>query len=151
MSNQRPRRPFIVTVLALAVLILSAVKLAGVYAGLTRWSTLASLSLSIPLPILMALDGVWGIFWLGVAFGLWRCAGWARRATLVAFPLYTLATIVQQAIFARGTYERGRLLFVTGALILLSALVMFVLTRPRIRHAFWPGRPELEVKETQER
>ena len=136
------RRPTAVTWLAIAVFLLSVVNLGGVYAGLTRRSVFATLDLSLPIWVIAASGGVWGIVWLAVTWGLWRLRPWARRAMLAVFPLYEIITIGRQVIFAQGPYESGRLPFAVGVAILLVLAISFTLTRPRIRRAFEPDHEE---------
>lgn len=139
---KRPNRPLIVTWLALAVLLLSAANLAALAGGIVRRTVLAPLDLSVPLGILIGLRVLWGVIWLAVAVGLWWCIPWARLVTLVAFPIYELVFIGQQALFAQGGYERGRLPFAIGLGLLATGIILFILTRPRVRDAFAHPAPD---------
>jgi hypothetical protein len=132
----RPKRPLAVTMLAVVVLLLSATNLIGAYAGLSRWPTFASFSLSIPLGALIALHGLWGLVWLAVAWGLWRAARWSRGAALVAFPLYSLMVIGEQILLVQGAYERGRLPFLVVSIVVVNLIILGVMTRPGIVRAF---------------
>jgi hypothetical protein len=135
MSPSR-KRPGVVTTLALAVLLLAVINLAGVFVAVRRWPVYEVLDLSLPLWVLTVFRAVWGLAWLTGAWGLWRMASWARRGMVVALPLYLLLVLGQQAVFVRGDYERGQLSFLAGISILSAALVAFILTRKRIRQAF---------------
>jgi len=136
MQLQQKKRPVFVTWLAWAVLILGTVNLGRVYAGWTRHDLYATLNLSLPLWLPMVSGGLWGLIWLAMAWGLWWCLPWAGRWMPVIFPIYELMVIGEQAIFARGNYERGRLAFAAGLAIILALIIGLMLNRPRIRQAF---------------
>lgn len=132
----KKNRPVFVTYLAWVVLILGMVNLGRVYDGLTRHALYASLNLSLPLWLPVLSGGLWGLIWLAMAWGLWRCLPWAGRWMPVIFPIYELMVIGEQAIFARGSYERGRLLFAVGLAISLALIIALMFNRPRIRQVF---------------
>ncbi|MBN1429598.1 MAG: hypothetical protein JXB07_14605 [Anaerolineae bacterium] len=134
--NPKDKRPPFVTLLAALVFILSVAGFAGLLVGLARRPVLSNLDLVVPLWLLLAFSGIWGIIWLGIAWGLWRLSSWTRRAAIICFIIYQIVNIGQQGLLARGDYERSQLPFVIGVAVLLSALVTFGLTRPRIRQAF---------------
>jgi hypothetical protein len=136
MQLKQKKRPAFVTWLAWAVLILGAVNLGRVYAGWTRRDVYATLDLSLPIWLPMLSGGMWGLIWLAMAWGLWRRLPWARRWMLIAFPVYELMVIGEQAVFARGAYERGRLVFAIGLAVGLTLFIGLMLNRPRIRQAF---------------
>jgi hypothetical protein len=130
------KRPVFVTWLAVAVFLLGVVNLGGVYAGISRWEVFAPLNLTLPLWALILIRGVWGLGWIVTAGGLWRLAGWARRAVLIAFPLYEAVMIGLPALLAQAGYERARLPFAAGLAVVLTAALAYGLTRMHIRQAF---------------
>ncbi len=132
----KPKRPLFVTLLAIAVFSLSAASFASLVVGLARWQIFVDLGLSLPLWLLMASGGVWGLVWLVVTWGLWRLLSWARRTTIICLIVYQVMMIGQQVLFMRGDYERDRLPFVISITILVIALVIAGLMRPRVRQAF---------------
>lgn len=136
MAPNRRKRPRAVTWLAVLVFIVGVANLLGAYGLATRWSVLANLELTLPPWALLIPAIVWGIGWLVLATGLWRLLPWARWATLIAFPLYEVMLIGRQVVFARDVYARGRLPFAAGLAVAVTAVVIFVLTRPRVRQAF---------------
>ncbi len=135
-ATDHPKRPAFVTWLAVAVFLLGTANLGGVYAGISRWAVFAPLNLTLPLWVLISIRGVWGLGWIVMAVGLWRLAGWARRAVLIAFPLYEAVMIGLQVLTAQGGYERARLPFAAGLAVALTAAVIYGLTRAHIREAF---------------
>jgi hypothetical protein len=118
------------------VLLLAVINLAGVFTAITRWPVYEALDLSLSLWTLTAFRAVWGLAWLIFAWGLRRMAPWARRGLFIALLLYLLLVLGQQAVFVRGDYERGRLPFLTGMSVLLTALAAFILTRKCVRQTF---------------
>lgn len=135
----KPKRPLLVTLLAVVVFSLSAASFASLIAGLVRWQTFVNLDMSLPLWLLTAPGAVWGLVWLAFAWGLWRLLSWARRGTIICWVAYQVMVIGQQVLFAQGDYERNRLPFAIGAAILLTALLITSLTHPRVREAFGDG------------
>lgn len=132
-ARQRPR---IVTWLALLVLLIGVANLLGAYGLLGRWRVLIGAELSLSPWGLLIPAAVWGVGWGVLAWGLWTLRPWARRATLLAFPLYELMLIGRRLVFAQSVYARGRLPCAAGLGLLATVLVITVLTRPRVRRAF---------------
>ncbi len=130
------KRPAAVTWIALLVFLLAGANLAAAGRIIARWSVYASLGLEVPIWVPLVLSAGWGGTWLIVSGELWRLKRWARRAALVLFPLYELTMIGQPLLYAQGAYTRGRLPLIVAAAIALSALVLFILTRPHVRRAF---------------
>lgn len=149
-AQRRPQRPFAVTLLALVGLLLAMLNLTGFAAGLARWSVFAPLALTIPLWMLVALEGVWGGLWLAAAVGLWRLAAWARRLALIAAPLYAIMIIAQGALLVEGDYELGRLPFTIVLAILFNVFSFAVLAGRGARRAFGARLPVRTPKESQE-
>lgn len=130
----RPRRPFAVTALALAVFLLSAANvfsalvwlarrdLPGYDSALTLWR--------------VGLAVIWAIVWVGLAVGLWRTLRPARTATIAAVALYMSIQVVLRAASAVSLYEQGRWPFLLGVGLLATGLVSFILTRPRVVATF---------------
>ena len=130
------KRPFLVTLLAIAVLLLSIANGGRGIITLARWPELGALDLSIPLWLVAASGIVWGIIWLAEAWGLWRLWPPARLAGIILFVVYPIHMLGMQAAFTRGPYERGLL----GTQVIVSAaaagLVAFILTRHGLRNLF---------------
>jgi hypothetical protein len=136
------KRPFLVTLMAVAAFLLLGANLARAGVGLARWPLLATLPESLPTEVSIGLGVVWGLAWAIEGWGLWILRSWARPAGIALFVLYQIAILSEQALFAQGPYERG---LIPGAIvmaILLSGLVAFGLTRPPIRQAFTSAHEE---------
>ncbi len=136
MRYANPKRPFLVTLLAVVVLLLAVVNGGRAIETLLHWSTLSGLDLSIPLWLVAGSGILWGAAWLVEAVGLWR--GWppARVAGMILFVLYPIHMLGMQAAFARGAYERDQLSFTAITSALVAGLVALILTRPGIRRSF---------------
>jgi hypothetical protein len=130
------KRPFLVTLLATAVLLLSIANGGRGAITLARWPELGALDLSIPLWLVAASGIVWGIVWLVEAWGLWRLWPPARLAGIILFIIYPIHMLGMQAAFTRGPYERGLLPSMAIVSALAAGLVAFILTRPRFRNLF---------------
>ena len=85
----RPKRPFGVTLLAWAVIILAVLNLIRMEQTLVQWQFLAGL---LPVsPVYLALSGlVWGLAGLPLAWGIWRGKSWAPAWTVAGILAYSL-------------------------------------------------------------
>jgi hypothetical protein len=94
------------------------------------------LSLSVSLPVLIVLGGLWAVLWIGAAWGLFRLQKWSRKMTPILFTIYEIITLGKQALFAQEAYARERLVFagIMGGLLL--GLMIVVLNHPTVREAF---------------
>lgn len=118
------------------MLLLGVANLLGVYDILSRWDVLAGLEMTLPVWGLLIPAAAWGAAWLALAWGLWTLRAWARRATLLAFPLYEVMLIGRRLVFARGAASRVRLPGAVALAVLSTALVVLILTREGTRSAF---------------
>jgi hypothetical protein len=132
----RQQRPRFVTLLALAVLLLSLINLGGAYHGLRRWGYYVSLAGTAPVGFVTALNVIWGGVWLAIGTGLWRLAPWSRHATWIGIVLYGLSRALPPWIWEGPSFERERLPFAL-MLTAFATIISFIgLTRQRIRQAF---------------
>ncbi len=140
-NRKHIQRPLAVTWLAGLVFLLGAANLSIVGVGLTRRSVFNALSLSVSLPVLITLGGLWTIVWIGTAWGLFRLKRWSRIATPVLFVVYESLSIGRQAFFAQESYARGRLGFslILGGMLL--GLIILILNHPQIRESFGRSEP----------
>ena len=141
--TERHKRPRFVTILALSVLFLSIANLWSVYSAATRSDLLSTLNLKLPLWLATASGAVWGAIWLAVAWGLWRLHPAARKATLIALPIYVLYRSGIQLIFTTSTYERNRLPFLIVVTLTLLITAIFGLTHKNVQQAFEQHRGAL--------
>jgi hypothetical protein len=132
----RTKRPFLVTLLAVVVLLLAMVNGGRTTIALTRWTALGALDLSIPLWLVAISGAVWGAIWLVEAWGLWRLWPPARPAGITLFIVYPIHMLAMQAAFTRGAYEFGLLPSMAITSALAAGLVALILTWPGIRTRF---------------
>jgi hypothetical protein len=132
----RTKRPFLVTLLAGAVLFLAIANGGRAAVALSRWPALSALTLAIPLWLVAGSGVVWGIAWLVECWGLWMLKPRARAAAMILFVLYPIHMLGMVAIFAQGAYERDRLPSAVITAAIAAGLVAFSLSRPGLRQAF---------------
>lgn len=132
----RSKRPATVTWLAVAVLFLAGVNAGRAGVPLAGWDLWSAFVLPFPLWLRMVLSGVWAVTLGSLAWGLWTLRSWARRLTLILFPLYQLYELGWRLAFVRSDYERGRLPFVVATMALATLFVVWILTGRRVRHRF---------------
>src|SRR5690554_4030523 len=99
-------RPRSVTFLALMVLSLAAFNAWGVVQGVTRYTWLTELPLSLPPAYLVGRSLVWAVAFAALAVGLWRLREWARVGTLAGFTLYLAQGWAERLLFGQTEYLR---------------------------------------------
>src|SRR5258706_14818271 len=100
------KRPGLVTLLASAVLILSALNGVRAAVGISRWGVFGAMPESFPSSAQIAIGAIWCAVWPIEAWGLWMLRAWARRAGIALFVLYQIVILGEQAIFTVALYER---------------------------------------------
>lgn len=135
-----------VTILAVGVFVLSAVKLSAAASALLNQPFFASVDLSVSLWSLVVFNGLWGVVLLGTAVALWGRQRIAYRLAIVLAPLYAAVSITWQYLFTRGEFERSLLPLHAGITLAVTGLVLFILTRKTTRSAL--GQIKNPDKET---
>lgn len=130
------QRPFSVTLLAVAVLLLAAWNTGQAIVAARQLSFMQSLGVGAPGEILIVTGVTWAIgFWLA-AIGLWRMKAWGRHWLLIAIVAYQLQGWIERLTLERTSYEvltRPAAIVVSISSILI---VWFILFLPKIRRAF---------------
>ena len=130
------RRPFSVTLLAVAVLLLALFNLLRFTQALDDAYLMIDLHLAAPLAANFSTGAMWGIGFGALSIGLCRLRRWARNGTLIAIVLYHINVWLIRLIFSQSPDEvltRP----VDAAISALSILVVWgVLFLPRVRRAF---------------
>ena len=125
------KRPFRVTLFALAVLSLALFNLARVVQAVREADLMLSHNLQAPLVANIVSGSVWAIGFGAAASGLYRLKRWARRWTLAAIVLYLINLWLIRLAFSRSSDE-----VLTrpadAAIAILSILVVWAFL-------FWPG------------
>ena len=122
-----PRRPRLVTTLAVLVLILAVWNGVRFYSALQSWSLLTELR-AHPGPFYIALTGLlWAAAGLTLFRGLWVGRSWAQKGARIYFALYLAYFWVDRLLFrpAERAQNYALLLLLQLALISLTALAFW--------------------------
>lgn len=135
-SGNRRKRPVIIICLSLVLLVLAAMNWLALFRAIGNHAVYTALAPSIPVWLLAVQAGIAGILWAGMAVVTWLKLTWSRVGVIIAIPAYSLLLLLQQALFAHGDYERGRIPFLFGVATAGSLLCWFILSRARVKQAF---------------
>lgn len=125
-----------VTLLTLAVFLLSAANLYRAVRAFQQVAFLQGLGLSVPPYYLIGASLGWGLVFMATGAGLWRRARWGRRMALVSACLYTLHTWINHLTFDASDYARLTWPFQALASALGLACVWGILMWPAARREF---------------
>ena len=131
----KPERPFLVTLLAESVLILSAYHMVRFGTALTQWNLLADLA-PLPGPLYIAVTGLfWTLILLAVALNLWFGWMWVSLTTQIAILLYGIYYWFDRLVF-QSAQPRMNWLFSLVVLILYLFFTALALGLPGSRKFF---------------
>jgi len=139
-TNHKPKRPFSVTLVALAVLTIAVIHLMRLVGTVQQWEFLASLSNSPGLPVYQALTGLaWALAAFPLAWVLWR--GWRRAPAAVRFflPAYLLYAWIDRLFVASPAVTLHRDAswpFMIGATLVSIAFILWVFSRSKVKSFF---------------
>ncbi len=132
------KRPFSVTLLALAVLIFAVVHLIRLVGAIRQWDFLQGWQGVSAL--YLALSGLgWALVGLPLAWGLWRGRPWAPPAARIAFPAYLLYAWIDRIFIANPEITLDATAswpFMVGASLISLLLVYWSLSRSKARTFF---------------
>ncbi len=124
-----PRRPFLVTLLALGVLNFTVLQFARFYLAIKQWSFIY-MTLNMGMATYIALTGfVWTLISIILLPGLWRGKYWARRLTLSTAALFTLYYWFDRLIISRGDSDTTNLVFTIIVNFLTIVIIVWILYR----------------------
>jgi hypothetical protein len=130
------KRPFGVTLLVVAVLLLAAWNAAQAAVAAQQLDFMRSLGVGVPGEIAIVTGATWAIGFLLAALGLWRLKAWGRHWTLIAIITYQLQVWIERFTLERSAYEAltrpAAVAFSIGSI----AIVWLILFLPKIRRAF---------------
>ena len=130
------KRPFIVTIFALWVLLLAAWNAFQVWSVFQRYDFMRSLDLAAEANLLMVMGVTWAIGFGLAAWGLWRLRSWGRTWMLIAIIAYQAQQWIMRFTLVRSSDEvvrRPADLFLS----LLSIVVVWgFLFIPKIRRLY---------------
>ncbi len=130
------KRPFSVTLLALAVLLFAAYNAWRVITVLQQIDFMRSLALDVQAALLIAIGGTWSIGFSLASIGLWRLKEWGRRWMLIAIAAYQIEIWIERLTLERATYEQLTRTANAIVSVLIVLLVWGFLFLPKIRRAF---------------
>ncbi len=130
------KRPFVVTIFALLVLLLAAWNAFQVWNAFQKYDDMRSLDLVTEANILIIMGLTWAIGFGLAAWGLWRLRSWGRTWMLIAIIAYQAQQWIMRFTLVRSSDEvirRPADLFLS----LLSIIVVWgFLFIPRIRRLY---------------
>lgn len=130
------KRPFSVTLLAVAVLLLAAWNAGQAVTAAQQLSFMRSLGVSVPGEMLIVTGTTWAIGFLIAAIGLWRIKAWGRHWMLIAIVAYQLQILIERFTLERSTYEALTRPAALAVSISSIAIVWLSLFLPKIRRVF---------------
>ena len=130
------KRPFVVTIFALLVLLLAAWNAFQVLSALQRYDLLRTLNLSTEANLLFVMGVTWTIGFGLAAWGLWRMRSWGRTWTLIAIIAYQAQQWIMRLSVMRSSDEVIRRPADFLLSLLSIAVVWGFLFIPKIRQRF---------------
>ena len=133
---KRYSRPFYVTLIIFGVLLfIVAPNLIRMVQAIIDWQFLANLLPISPLYLVMT-GAIWGIGGLIVSVGLWR--GWPRMRSIALWcgAAYVLYYWIDRLLLRSSSLGKSNETFVIAASIIFVGLMVFALTRPRVKLYF---------------
>ena len=130
------KRPFVVTLFSLLVLLLAAWNVFQVFSALQSYDLMRTLNLSTEANLLIVIGLTWAIGFGLAAWGLWRLRSWGRTWMLIAIVAYQAQHWIMRFALMRSPDEvirRPADLFLS----LLSIVVVWgFLFIPKIRRLY---------------
>jgi hypothetical protein len=133
--NDKPHRPFGVTLFALLVLIVAGVNFTRLILAVRNWDFLASL---LPFsPLYLVITGlIWSAGGLVLTWGLWRGSAWAPRWTMVAMLIYSVYIWYDRLVMPGYQSRNQNWPFVLSVNLLLLLAGFLILTHLKSRLFF---------------
>jgi hypothetical protein len=130
------KRPFVVTLFSLLVLLLAAWNVFQVWNAVQRYDFMRTLNVTTAANLLIVMGVTWAIGFGLAAWGLWRLRSWGRTWTLIAIIAYQAQQWIMRFTLVRSSDEvirRPADLFLS---LLSIAVVWGFLFIPKIRRLF---------------
>ena len=130
-ASSKRHRPFTVTLLALAVLLLAVYNAFRAMVAAQQFEFMQSLGVGTPAILLVVIGVAWVIGFVLAAFGLWRLRAWGRHWMLIAIVAYEINFWIARLTLERTAYEQlTRPADAIVTLLMVSGVWGFL---------FWPG------------
>jgi hypothetical protein len=130
------KRPSVVTLFSLLVLLLSVWNAFQVLSVVQRYDLMSTLNLSTEADVLIVIGLTWTIGFGLAAWGLWRMRSWGRTWMLIAIVAYQLQQWIMRFSLMRASDEVIRRPADVFLSLLSIAVVWGFLFIPKIRQRF---------------
>ena len=130
------KRPFVVTIFVLLVLLLAAWNAFQVWSAFQRYDFMRSLDLATEANILIVSGVTWAIGFGLAAWGLWRMRSWGRTWMLIAIVVYQAQQWIMRLSLMRSSDEVIRRPADVFLALLSIAVVWGFLFIPKIRRLY---------------
>jgi hypothetical protein len=130
------KRPFVVTLFSLLVLLLAAWNVFQVWNAVQRYDFMRTLNVTTAANLLIVMGITWAIGFGLAAWGLWRLRSWGRTWTLIAIIAYQAQQWIMRFTLVRSTDEVIRRPADVFLSILSIAVVWGFLFIPKIRRLY---------------
>jgi hypothetical protein len=130
------KRPFVVTLFSLLVLLFAVWNAFQVWSALQRYDFMRALNLTIEANILIIIGLTWAIGFGLAAWGLWRLRSWGRTWMLIAIVAYQAQQWIMRLSLMRSPDEVMRRPADVFLSLLSIAIVWGFLFIPKIRQKF---------------
>ncbi len=133
--SKRVKRPFLVTLLTVLVLIMASTNLIRFVEALTQWNFLSSLPRVSP--AYLALSGlIWFLIGLPLIWGLWRSHPEAPKAARIVALAYTVYYWLDRILLESVGGNHFNWPFTIGLTIVLLILIFWILSRTTSKDYF---------------
>ena len=99
------KRPFVVTIFALLVLLLAVWSVFQIYSVFQRYDLMRALNLTTEANLLIVIGLTWAIGFGLAAWGLWRLRSWGRTWMLIAIIAYQAQQWIMRLSLMRSSEE----------------------------------------------
>ena len=130
------KRPFVVTLLSLLVLLLAAWNIFQVWSAIQQYDFMRSLGLATEAQILIVSGATWAVGFGLAAWGLWRMRSWGRAWMLIAIAAYQAEQWIMRLSLMRSSDEVIRRPADVFLSLLSIAVVWGFLFIPKIRRLY---------------
>jgi hypothetical protein len=130
------KRPFVVTLFSLLVLLLAVWNVFQIFSVWQRYDLMRTLNLSTEANLLIVIGATWAIGFGLAAWGLWRLRSWGRTWMLIAIVAYQAQQWIMRFALMRSSDEVIRRPADVFLSLLSIAVVWGFLFIPKIRRLY---------------
>ncbi len=130
------KRPFVVTLFSLSVLLLAAWNVFQVFSTVQNYDLMRTLGLNTEANLLIIIGVTWAIGFGLAAWGLWRLRSWGRTWMLIAIVAYQVEQWIMRFALVRSSDEVVRRPADLVLALLSIVVVWSFLFIPKIRSLY---------------